>query len=304
MNAKKKRRQVCDERSIPSKYKSVIEGASCFYLHQVKILDANGCLRHLLELDRTWKGSSSQPSTKLTLKGILVPPQHTEALVHGVQFQTLRIVDFSLDFAGFLWAIGEGPKHEDYYYLILSPDKEYEPFFYRLLRFKYFVLHLNSVCEQYDKANTVQEALELQSPWQAEGGPLNDQEIAQDAPIAFNLLKNSFSSEHPVLLDLERLSATGGEVSTEEESQINENVANTVEEAPLDSFQDSISNAPSWSELAQVSTEKDKTTEKQQIERFCQMEGCSCFARDDSKYCSDECGLLKAFLTLRRLQYC
>ncbi|GJD09404.1 hypothetical protein Gasu2_36600 [Galdieria sulphuraria] len=226
----------------------------------------------------------------------------------GIQFQTLCIVDFSLDFSGLLWAIGEGPKHEDYYYLMLSPDKEYETFFYRLLRFKYLVLHLNFVCEQYDTPNTVQQALELQSPWQAEGGPLNDQEIAQDAAVACKLLKEILSEDHPVLLDLERLSITDGEASTEEESQINENVANTFEEAPVDPSLDiqdeTVANTQVSIEPPQVNKMKDMAIEEPFIDRFCQMEGCSCFARDNSKYCSDECGLLKAFLTLRRLQYC
>ncbi|GJD12090.1 hypothetical protein Gasu2_62030 [Galdieria sulphuraria] len=185
MNSKRKRRQVCDERSIPTKYKNDIDGTSCFYLHQVKIVDSSGRLSHLLQLDRTWKG-----------------------------YTVSNFVYCRLFLGLFRFALG----------------------------------HRTPI------------------PWQAEGGPLNDQRIAQDAAVACKLLKEILSEDHPVLLDLERLSITDGEASTEEESQINENVANTFEEAPVDPSLDiqdeTVANTQVSIEPPQVNKMKDMAIER------------------------------------------
>lgn len=299
----RKRRKVCDEACIPEKYWNLLDGSSCFYLVEAKLVDASGCMRHLLELEPVWSGGSSRPpTTKLTLIGKLIVPYETRIPEESVPFKTLNIFDISFDFSGLLWAIGKGPNNEEYYYLILSPDKKYETYFYRLLRFKHLVLHLHDLCNKSENTpSTVQQALEMHCKWSADGGPLNMEEVAEDAAFAYKLLKDQIPVGHPILLDLERLSATLREASTEEESQTAEDVTNSlVEEPPIHSSLD-MQVSP---QLSQTYEEKRNDIQEKTNDCKCQMEGCSCSPRNNSKYCSDECGLLKAFLTLKRLQYC
>jgi len=315
MQSKRNKRRstsLADENSIPAKYKHNLSESTCIYLQYAKIVDSKGRMRNLLELDEDWKGGLSEPCRQWKLTGILVLPSDINDLTRGVKFQTLRLFDWTLDFQGFIWALGYGPRNEEYFYLMLSAANEYKPYFNRLLRFKSLALHLYHLCGQNNPPITVQQALERPSPWKGEGGPLLEQEIAQDAKLAAKLLKEALQSDIPLLIDLERLSPESKEASTEEESETNENVAakSSLEPMPMESPQDNIpyDNVPATemsAEIPKVVEQKDTcTVQSPTMNRNCQMEGCSCYARDNSKYCSDECGLLRAFLTLKRLQYC
>eukprot|EP00871_Galdieria_phlegrea_P004990 jgi/Galph1/5492/GphlegSOOS_G4109.1 len=302
--SQKKRKQVYTERNIPIKYKAFIEGSECFYLQLAELVDEKNRFRNLLEIDKLWGGRQYETPQRLTLRGILVLPDGKFLTEQGVPFQTDQIFDCNLDFSGYFWAVGYGPRKREYYYLMLGCTPSYVPYFNRLLRFKYLGLQLKAVAELHFQVSTVREALETTTSIVPEDGIPSEEEWIQDAPLLYALLEDVFPGL-PLVEDLKSHFPTVT-ASTESEEEASRN------EEPMESEGIQVTEDKKEETQSVVNIQPDKiemksaeaSIQNNEYKNICKMEGCRCEARENSKYCSEECGLLRAFLILKRLEYC